>query len=142
MAGFSKEDVYFVPRATLHYENKSWSSLTKLLLPDIDLWRRQADSANGDKSACAITFLYELLPWFVEVLVQDGIYFIHDFPSHPLTRFLKVSHPLICFLKVSPARYNQFTFSLMLQFYLFVRKSFPRHTNAGQQPVGRSAKNW
>ena len=91
MAGFSKEDTYYVPRATLEWENRSWSSLTKMLLPNIDNWKAQAASLRGDKSLCARTFLYELLPWFVEVLVQDGIYFIKDFRNHPLSAFLRVS---------------------------------------------------
>jgi hypothetical protein len=35
-------------------------------------------------------FLNLMLPWFVEVLVQDGAFFIHSFPNHPVTNFLKV----------------------------------------------------
>jgi hypothetical protein len=31
-----------------------------------------------------------MLPWFVEVLVQDGAFFIHSFPNHPVSNFLKV----------------------------------------------------
>jgi hypothetical protein len=31
-----------------------------------------------------------MLPWFVEVLVQDGAFFIHSFPNHPVSNLLKV----------------------------------------------------
>ena len=94
MAGFSKEDMYFVPRSNLVWENHSWESLIKRILPQIENWSKQADSCKGNKSQCAKTFLFKLLPWFVEVLVQDGIYFMVDFPDHPLTKFLLERLPL------------------------------------------------
>ena len=92
MSGFPKTDVYFVRgRATLVHDRHSWGAITKLLLPKIDKWREESDSNGGDKSECAKTFLYEILPWLVEVLVQDGIYFTMDFPDHPLSHLLRVS---------------------------------------------------
>jgi Centromere DNA-binding protein complex CBF3 subunit, domain 2 len=90
MAGFSKDDAYFVPRATLTFNQRPWESITKLLLPKIEVWRRQVQNRRGDKSSCATTFLNLMLPWFVEVLVQDGAFFIHSFPNHPVANFLKV----------------------------------------------------
>jgi hypothetical protein len=92
MAGFSKDDASFVPRAKLTMNGRSWESITKLLLPKIEGWRRQAQNLRGDKSSCATMFLNLMLPWFVEVLVQDGAFFIHSFPNHPVTNFLKVCH--------------------------------------------------
>jgi hypothetical protein len=60
MAGFSKRQAYFVPRALLklphpikYYEEK--------LLPQLDVWRQQAaDHPQGDTSICASKFLHEL----------------------------------------------------------------------------------
>jgi hypothetical protein len=91
MAGFSKQDAYYAPRMTLVWDNHSWSDLTKCLLPNIEKWGEQMASPTGDKSKCAKKFLCDILPWFAEVLIQDGIFFIHDFPKSPLTRFLLVS---------------------------------------------------
>jgi hypothetical protein len=36
-------------------------------------------------------FLNVLISYFLEVAVQDGIYFCRDFPNHPFTQLLKVS---------------------------------------------------
>ena len=135
MAGFSKEDAYYVPRVTLEWENHSLSSLTKHVLPNIDNWKTQSGSRNGDKSQCARTFLYKLLPWFVEVLVQDGIYFITDFPDHPLSAFLRVScnDRNIC-----DKLYHCPTFSFCTVFSNSC--GFQQGTSSGHKIAGESAK--
>jgi hypothetical protein len=89
MAGFRKENPYYVPRALLDLPNSvEW--YCEKLLPDLATWRQQAGSLRGDKSILCDKFLNYLLPYFVEVLVQDGVYFIRDFPDHPMAQYLKV----------------------------------------------------
>jgi hypothetical protein len=90
MAGFGKEESYFVPRTHLELPKTAEQYLT-LLLPDLATWRQQAASAGGDKSSCATQFLNEILPYFMEVLIQDSIYFVRDFPAHEISQWLNVS---------------------------------------------------
>ena len=94
MSGAEKgEKTYFVPRALLPLAySVEW--YCRKLLPDLAKWRREAKSPRGDKSTCCDKFLNEILPYFVEVLVQDGIYFVKDFPEHPMSRMLRVSFVL------------------------------------------------
>jgi hypothetical protein len=91
MSGHRKgENTYFVPRTQLPLAHSTDWYCT-LLLPHLLEWQSQARSREGDKSTCCNKFLHQLLPYFVEVLVQDGIYFIRDFPNHPMSQLLKVS---------------------------------------------------
>jgi hypothetical protein len=91
MAGHRKhERTYFVPRTQLQLEHPvEWYAIR--LLPKLVDYRKQAASSQGDKSDCCDNFLHEVLPYFVEVLVQDGVFFIRDFPNHPVSLWLKVS---------------------------------------------------
>ena len=95
MAGHRKgEKTYFVPRTEVPLENSvEWYS--KKLLPKLEEWRRESASRQGDKTTCCDTFLNDIVPYFVEILVQDGIYFVKDFPMHPVSHLLKVSF-LLC----------------------------------------------
>jgi hypothetical protein len=94
MSGHRKGDkTYFVPRTQLPLQYSVEWYCAKLL-PNLQEWRRQASSRQGDKSTCCRKFLNEILPFFVEVLVQDGIYLIRDFPNHPVSQLLKVSFSL------------------------------------------------
>ena len=90
MAGFSKSEAYFVPRAllSLPYHTETYC---EMLLPKLAQWREQASAMGGDKSTLCRKFLYDILPYFVEVLVQDGIYLVLEFPNHPVSLLLKVS---------------------------------------------------
>ena len=89
MAGFLKAMGYFLPRAKikLQYPMKFYE---EQLLPDLPTWRRQIKLRYGDKSRCANKFLNELIPFFIEVVIQDGIYFVRDFPQHEFSRLLCV----------------------------------------------------
>jgi hypothetical protein len=81
---------YFVPRALLPLQHSvAWCC--RKLLPNLGKWRRQRSGRGGDKSECCKTFLDELLLCFVEVLVQDGIYLVNEFPDHAMSHLLKVS---------------------------------------------------
>ena len=91
MSGHRKgEKSYFVPRTQVVLQHTvEWYCAR--LLPNLVQWRQQASSRQGDKTTCCTKFLNNILPWFVEVLVQDGIYLVRDFPNHPMSQLLKVS---------------------------------------------------
>jgi hypothetical protein len=89
MAGFSQDESYFVPRASISLPLEI-DQLCHLMIPKLAEWRMQAESPRGDKSICCRKFLWEILPLFVEILVQDGIYLIRDFPNHEMSHYLKV----------------------------------------------------
>jgi hypothetical protein len=38
---------------------------------------------------CRHKFLHDLIPDFLEVAAQDGIYCVNDFPNHPFLQLLK-----------------------------------------------------
>jgi hypothetical protein len=92
MSGHKRgEDSYFVPRALVPLQYSIAWYCTKLL-PNLGLWRQQSRSRGGDKSICCDKFLNHVLPYFTEVLIQDGIYFVKDFPNHPISQLLKVRY--------------------------------------------------
>jgi len=91
MAGFSQDESYFVPR-TFVATPLPIEQLCHLLLPNLAEWRIQAESPQGDKSTCCRHFLWDIVPFLVEILVQDGIFLIRDFPDHPMSSFLKVTY--------------------------------------------------
>ena len=96
MAGFMKSTAYFVPRTHVKLRH-SIKFYEELLRPDLAKWRSQVKQRDGDKSLCAKKFLNELIPYFIEVVMQDSIYFIRDFPNHEFSRLLVVSVvPVVC----------------------------------------------
>lgn len=92
MAGFDINDAYFVPRSMIELPNHVLWYVRKVL-PRYDTWKAEAESAKGDKSTFCAMFLDDLLPWLVEVLVQDGCYFVDDFPEHVLSKLLRQRIP-------------------------------------------------
>ena len=94
MAGFSNDEKWYVPRTYLDQPPNnatSWAACCSYLMEGYPVWLQQRHSAEGDKSSCAYKFLDEILPFFTEVLIQDGIYMIEEFPNHPMSQHLKVS---------------------------------------------------
>jgi hypothetical protein len=89
MASFEKDEPYFHGSSNLQ-PPVAWATLMDYLLPHFREWVRQANSPIGDKSLCRKKFLNQVLPFLVEVLVQDGIYLVRDFPNHPMSEYLKV----------------------------------------------------
>jgi hypothetical protein len=88
-AGHRKgEKSYFVPRTKLPLK-KTVEWHCDVLLPHLALWKQQAAGNGGDKSSLCRKFLYDIIPYFVEVLVQDGSFFVNDFPNHEMSRFLR-----------------------------------------------------
>lgn len=98
MAGFKKGEPYRLERGLLELPNSIAWYEKKLFGNRLTLFRAEAASAHGDKSTCASNFLNCIIPWFVEVLVQDGIYFIVDFPQHNVSRWLRVRPSQVWFL--------------------------------------------
>ena len=107
MGGFKKEEPYYIGRSHIKLDyDIEW--YCDKLLPRINKWQAQSRAPNGDGSTCAQKFLNQMLPWLVQVLVQDGIYFIVDFPDHAMSDYLKVCVSLflllfiLCCWNVSP----------------------------------------
>ena len=81
---------YFCPRILLPLPHDlNWYE-TKIL-PRLGTWRQQSAGRGGDNTICADHFLNHIVPYFVRILVQDGVFFIKEFPNHPLVHMLKVS---------------------------------------------------
>jgi hypothetical protein len=95
MAGFSASDnltktnptIYHVPRALIELP---WPAdeVAKFVFPKIDIWRMQHESPQGDKSEAARNFLYGVLPFFANVVAQDGIYWVKDYPNHEISKLI------------------------------------------------------
>jgi hypothetical protein len=88
-AGHRKgEKSYFVPRALLPIR-KTVEWHCNVLLPNLAVWKQQAAGRGGDKTSLCQKFLYDIIPYFVEVLVQDGVLFVKDFPDHEMSLYLR-----------------------------------------------------
>jgi hypothetical protein len=97
MSGHERDEPYY--QGTSHLPPvRPVSELLDALLPKYSDWCVQQKSRHGDKSSCCETFLYSVLPYLVEVLVQDGIYLIQKFPNHEMSLYLKVSSNMYCAL--------------------------------------------
>jgi hypothetical protein len=96
MAGSLKDDTHFVvPCAALtlkKYENPI--ATEPLYFQRLKFGGANCKIGKGDTSSCATTFLNLILHWFVEVLVQDGAFFITkivDVECHHHPQFEKCS---------------------------------------------------
>ena len=93
MAGFKSDEPYDSSRFHIPLAHSTeW--YCDRLLPKYQEWKSQANSRFGDKSQACQKFLYHIIPYFVRVVVQDGVYFINEFPNHPLSHYLKVRHEI------------------------------------------------
>ena len=100
MAGFSNTEnkvstnscIYHVPRTLVELP---WTDdqVTSFIFPRVEVWRAQFQSPEGDTSEAARNFLYGVLPFLAKVVVQDGIYWIKDYPSHEISRLLLNAMP-------------------------------------------------
>ena len=88
MGRFKKKEAYYVPRVVLKIPY-SREQLCSKLLPDWEKWKDQVNSPLGDSHGDLL--VNELLPFLLQVAVQDGIYWLVDFPNHPCTNILKQS---------------------------------------------------
>jgi hypothetical protein len=94
LAGFNPletSDNYCVPRTRLKMPGgMNVEQITSLLFPNIHRWRSELASPVGDKvqATSANHFLYKILPFLSEVCIQDGIYWIKDFPQNTAVMLL------------------------------------------------------
>jgi hypothetical protein len=94
LAGFNpldESEKYCVPRTKIEMPGgMTVEQVTSLLFPSIHRWREELQSSMGDKvrSQSAGHFLYKILPFFAEVCVQDGIYWVKEFPQNTATMLL------------------------------------------------------
>ena len=92
MAGFmpkKKHGEYYVPRATISLPNSmTGEDLARILFPRILTWRLESESELGDASAAAKSFLYSVLPYLSEVMVQDGGLWMKNHQENPSVRLL------------------------------------------------------
>jgi Centromere DNA-binding protein complex CBF3 subunit, domain 2 len=107
MSGFRQQSCYLVPRTRVFpcallrehqfpngaIEQDAVEAATLLLFPRIRVWREQQSGPHGDTSEAAKNFLYETLPYLAVTAVQDGIYWIVDFPTHEASLFLLHAMP-------------------------------------------------
>lgn len=94
MSGFRKSETRFVCTEHVRFPGNHEQYLEEgmnYLVPDYVDYVTQYHSPEGDKSILATKFLFELLPFFVETVMQCGYWFIRDFPDHMFTQVLKVS---------------------------------------------------
>ena len=89
MAGFVRGEPYFCARMFLPLPH-SVEYYCRKLLPKLPQWRHERNSAFGDKTVLCDKVLNHIIPYLVEVLVQDGIYFTKQFPKHPMSILLMV----------------------------------------------------
>lgn len=93
MAGFTDEYgnllPYDVPRTKIDYPNE-WK---KLIFPRLELWLAQSKSLFGDAGEAATNVLTEVIPLFCDCVIQDGIYWIIDFPKHEYSMRLLFTIP-------------------------------------------------
>ena len=88
MGGFKKKEAYYIPRVILKIPY-SRAYLCSQLLPDWTKWKEQIKPPLGDSRGDLL--VNELLPFLLQVAVQNGVYWLIDFRNHPCTNILKQS---------------------------------------------------
>ena len=90
MAGFALDEPYFVPRTKIGLPADIDTCIMYVLGSKYQTWKEQQQAPTGDKSECAEKFFSRLIPFLVEILMQDGIFLIKEFPEHPMSQHLMV----------------------------------------------------
>ena len=89
-AGFMKDEFYFVPRSKIGLPgNLTVEELANILFPFIPRLRDELEDENGDDCSASRHFIDIILPFFAEVLVQDGIYWLQNHPHNSGTQLLQ-----------------------------------------------------
>jgi Centromere DNA-binding protein complex CBF3 subunit, domain 2 len=95
MAGFRKAEPRFVKEEHILFPHDNFVKDAMLvLLPRYQQYLTQRASKGGDKGRACRTLLTKVIPYLVEVVLQDGIYFIMDFPDHQMSNLLRVSQSI------------------------------------------------
>ena len=92
MAGFLPNMEYYVPRTLLLLP---WSAneIVCAIFPKYEQWVEQSNSPQGDHGLAAKDFLFVMLPFLALVALQDGIYWIRDYPNNTASVMLRNSFP-------------------------------------------------
>jgi len=84
MAGFTGTDtVYDVAQAKIGISERFRASAVDLIFPQNRQWIEQMK--RRETSAAAQDFLLQTLPFLANVVIQDGIYWIKDYPNHEVS---------------------------------------------------------
>lgn len=86
-------DKYYVPRAAVGLPGDlDPDQLATILFPKMEMWKNELDSASGDKTKGARTFIHTVLPYLSEVIAQDGVLWAKHHAQNPA--FLAVQNQL------------------------------------------------
>ena len=74
-----------MPRSTISLPD-DLTDIALALFPQLNVWKEEMQSPNGDKHSSHL--LLHVIPFFVEVMLQDGVYWIHSLKDNPCSRLL------------------------------------------------------
>jgi hypothetical protein len=106
-----------IPHILLDILKKTLLWHIKVLLPHWSVWKQQRTCCNGDKSELCNKFLNHFIPYFIEVLVQDGAWFVKDFLSHTLSQV-----PVLIVTTLHYCVFTVLTYSLLTNYCTFTAK--------------------
>jgi hypothetical protein len=86
-AAFKPEEEYFLARGKWE-PSISYGDYLHRIFPKLEEWRGQFLSPDGDKSKAAMNFLWMTLPYMALVVVQDGPFWLREFPEHEISKLL------------------------------------------------------
>jgi hypothetical protein len=91
MSGFLKHECRFVPSEHIVFDDNQKDYVQQclgLMFPHYGQYVTEVESLPIKNSQYARKFVKEILPWLVEVALQCGCYFIHEFPHHAFSHLL------------------------------------------------------
>ncbi|KAG2199391.1 hypothetical protein INT47_001573 [Mucor saturninus] len=99
MAGFTvQQGQFYLPRASVDPPE----SLCKMIFPDLDIWydrltAKQANPNNGDEMEVTVAAKAFFEPMFMlrKTIIQDAVFMIEKFPTHPLWQNSLFSHEML-----------------------------------------------
>lgn len=92
MTGFLPNMEYYPPRIWLLLPWSPHDCVCAIFL-QYEKWVKQYNAPQGDHSQAANDFLFETLPFLALVALQDGIYWIRDYPNNTASVMLRNSLP-------------------------------------------------
>lgn len=98
-SGYDKNDIYSynnprtrlrLPIANNDNNINDNDAITLAIFPRYLDWKRQQQHvAGGDNRLCANHFIFEVLPFIATTVIQDGIFWIHEYPDSLPSRLLQ-----------------------------------------------------
>jgi hypothetical protein len=105
MAGYkaSEFNQYFNLQCKLQFEpqynpnhkadHAPFEDVTRLVFPMYDEYIDRFENSPVDPGVSARNFVYKLLPFLAQVVVQDGVFWIRQWPDHPVSNLLHAQLP-------------------------------------------------